>query len=237
MDLNFIKVKKNLKNDKKYNYYFRFYYISVYIWSFDFIANQEYENGTVRSDTIQYFFAQDKTAILIKAGGNQPDLRLIFSEKDSIITGLYEYKNNKAGYILPMNEKYWSGMRYALRDYGTGHSTTLDTTGTKKVIKEVDFYEMRCDNEIFTGTFWITQEIEISLVQILGYQTVGAGENTSEVEMLDACGLKGLSIETILIDKKRNSKIKLFTKNFKKEFTDSIFNTKGYILSDMRKTE
>ncbi|RDK86992.1 hypothetical protein [Marinirhabdus gelatinilytica] len=202
--------------------------------SFDFIATQQYLNGNVRSDTIQYFFAEEKLAIIIKAGGNQPDLRLLFQPADSTITGLFEHNGNKGGYILPMNQKYWPGMHYALQDYGTGPRTQLNYTGTQKEINGTVCNEIICESEKYDASLFIAPEVELSLVQVLAYQSVGAGEGTEAVDFLSDCGVQGFAVESTIKDKTRNATITLTIKNISPKIPETVFNTKGFQLSEVK---
>jgi len=106
-----------------------------FIGSFDLIANQDYPNGTTRSDTVSYFFGMHETAILIHAGKNQPDMRMVINPTDSTITGLFEMQGKKGGYVLPMNDRYWPGMRHALEATSNTVQPGKDPLGDSKMIE------------------------------------------------------------------------------------------------------
>ncbi len=203
--------------------------------SFDLVMTQESASGNMRQDTIAYYFAETKTAIIIRAKGNQPDLRLVFVPADSTITGLFEMNEKKGGYILPMNDKYWPGMQYALRDFGTGPRMNLNDTESKETINGILCHEMKCESEKYDVSLYIAPEIELSLVQVLAYQSVGAGEDTEAVDMLNACGVQGFAMRSIVSDKKRDATITLAIQNMSSEVPERIFSTEGYSISDMRK--
>ncbi|MBZ0328238.1 MAG: hypothetical protein K8F54_11570 [Altibacter sp.] len=203
--------------------------------SFDLIITQVYNNGNQRIDSISYYFNETKTAIIIHAEQNQPDLRLVFSPADTTITGLFEIKDTKGGYILPMNEKNWPAMHYALREYGTGPRTKLNYTGEQKEINGLWCSEINCESEEFEISVWGTNTIELTLIQLLAYQTVGAGEDTKAIDMLDKCGIQSFAIETILRGKNDKPDLSLKVENLSKEVDTTIFSAKGHILSDMRK--
>lgn len=205
--------------------------------SFDLITSQVNKNGIQRVDSISYYFGETKTAIIMRAGGKQPDLRLIFHPADSTITGLFELKGNKGGYILPMNEKYWPGMQYALRDYRTGPRTELNYTGEQKEIEGYECLEIVCESEDFNISFWGTNSIELTLVQLMAYHTVGAGEDTKNIDMLEACGIQSFVMETILKGKNDNPNIILKVENLSRELDTTIFSTEGHTISDMRKSK
>tara|TARA_R100000935_G_scaffold58415_2_gene95399 strand:+ start:81264 stop:81953 length:690 start_codon:yes stop_codon:yes gene_type:complete len=206
--------------------------------SFDLITAQINSNGNVRSDTISYFFTEDKTAIIMHAGGNQPDMRLVFTPADSTIVGLFEMKGKKSGYILNMNDKQWPGMHYALQEYGTGPRIQLNYTGNKKEINGYSCVETTCENEKFDISFWFAENIEISLTQAFAYQTVGSGGEMEPIEMLSKCGVQALSLETLLKGKEGNPTINITVENFSEEIIDTaVFSSKGHKVTDMRKVQ
>ncbi len=203
--------------------------------SFDLIVTQNYQNGNERMDTLSYYFGTEKTALIIHAKGNQPDLRLVFHEADSTIIGLYEQNGRKGGYILPMNDKYWPAMRYALSDYGIGPRTKLNMTNEKKEVNGIRCTEMRCENDMYDVLLWVAGEIELSLVQVLAYQGVGAGEDISHIEMLDACGVQGFVMEMELKSKMDKADVLVRVANMTDTVSDTIFDTHEHQLSDLRK--
>jgi hypothetical protein len=99
------------------------------------VATQHYKNDNVRSDTVLYHFGKHKTALVIHPQGNQPGIRLIFSPQDTTITGLFEINGKMGGYILPMDEAHWPGMRYALQPSGAEIFRPLKRTGQTREIQ------------------------------------------------------------------------------------------------------
>lgn len=208
-----------------------------YTGSFDLVTGPEYGSQDNKSDTLSYYFGEAKTALIIHARGNQPDLRLVFSPKDSTITGLFEMNGKKGGYILPMNLKYWPAMDYALTDYGTGPRKQLDMGIEQKEINGYQCSEMACKNEEFEGAFWIANEIEMSLVQVMAYRTVGAGKDTGAVEMLAKCGIQGFSMLAKLRLFEKKDVVMLSIINMSDTFDEAVFSTEGHTLADMREEE
>ncbi|MDC8000493.1 hypothetical protein POV26_05565 [Aequorivita todarodis] len=205
--------------------------------SFELKISQESSSGNKHSDSVSYFFGKDKTAIIIHAGGNQPDLRLVFSPADSTITGLFEMNGKKGGYILPMNNKYWPTMKYASGEKDVLSNSEVNYTENRKEINGYSTQEIFCGNEEIDATFWVAKEIELSLTQVMAYQFVGAGKDGEEIETLANCGIKGLALYTTLFDKKRNGSIILQIENLSKKIDAEVFNTEGHELSDMRKSK
>lgn len=202
--------------------------------SFDLKISQERSSGNRHTDSISYFFGEDKTSIIIRAGGNQPDLQLIFNPTDSIITGLFETNGKKGGYILPMNEKYWPTMKYATGEKDIVSNSELNHTERKKDINSYITHEVSCSNDKMDATFWIAEEIELSLTQVMAYQFVGSGKEGEDIKIIADCGIKGLALYTNLFDKQRNSTIILQIVNLSTEIDSEIFNTEGHELMDMR---
>ncbi|MCW8980569.1 MAG: hypothetical protein OQJ83_04210 [Altibacter sp.] len=202
--------------------------------SFDLKISQERSSGNRHTDSISYFFGEDKTSIIIRTGGNQPDLQLIFNPTDSIITGLFETNGKKGGYILPMNEKYWPTMKYATGEKDIVSNSELNYTERKKDINSYITHEVSCSNDKMEATLWIAEEIELSLTQVMAYQFVGSGKEGEDIKIIADCGIKGLALYTNLFDKQRNSTIILQIVNLSTEIDSEIFNTEGHELMDMR---
>jgi hypothetical protein len=211
-------------------------YTQSFTGSFDLITAQVNANGHVRDNTISFYFSETQTAIIMHAKGNQPEMRLIFTPADSTIVGLFEVNGTKSGYILPMNEKQWPGMHYALRDYGTGPKTQLNYTGDQKEINGYTCAEATCESDDYDINFWFTEDIELSLTQVFAYQTVGSGGEMKPIEMLSKCGVQALAMQTLLTKKEGTTSISITIQHFSKESVDpAIFSSEGYTLSDMRK--
>ncbi|QIE58870.1 hypothetical protein G5B37_04625 [Rasiella rasia] len=209
-------------------------YCQSFTGSFDFVVAQENQNGNVRTDTVSYFFSKNQTAIIIHAKKNE-DLRLLFNPTDSTITGLYELNGTKGGYILPMNKKYWPGMHHALLNDSLDTIQQKESFGDTKRINEYDCHEISCNNANYEGTFWTTDKIAINLIQILAYQSVGAGEDTDFIDMLSDCGVSEFAMEASFNDKKRESQITARIINLSDTINTAAFSVEGHLLSDMRK--
>ena len=205
-----------------------------FIGQFQCITSQESQNGNTRIDTMNYFFGKEKTALIIKAGGNQPDLRLVFSKADSTITGLFKNNGKKGGYILPMNKKYWPAIEIALPK-ANNTEETFKISSDEKMIDGYVCHYLECTTEEFTGNFWMTPEIPLTLPQILAYSFVGAGEETSELDWLLTCEAQHFILLAEIEDKKRNARITIQIQNIDNSVNDAMFNMEDYSLMDMRK--
>ena len=82
--------------------------------SFDLIVGQANQSENVDQNSVSYFIGKDKSAIIVRPGQNQPDMKMIFDFSKKTITNLFEINGKKGGYILPMNEEYWPGITTAL---------------------------------------------------------------------------------------------------------------------------
>ncbi|MCH2490772.1 MAG: DUF4412 domain-containing protein [Flavobacteriales bacterium] len=199
--------------------------------SFDLVLEQIRENGNSLGDTLSYYFGKEKTALIIHAKGNQPDLRLVFNPADETITGLFEINDKKGGYELPMNDKYWPGMKYATRPYGTGPRKELQYTGTVKEIQGYTCREVLGKIEEYNARMWVAEDIPLTMTQVLGYQTVGAGESSKEVELFDKFGVEGLPLELYLESTQGKGTIFIQLVNFEKEFDAAVLSTDGHTFS------
>ena len=199
--------------------------------SFNLVVSQQYKNGNERSDTLSYLFGKDKTALIIHAKRNQPDLRLVFNPKDSTITGLFEQNGRKGGYILPMNEKYWPGMQVATRDYGTGPRTKLNYTGKTKVIEGYQTREVLAENDEYTANLWLPEAIELNMGSVFAYQSVGAGKDTKELELFDQFGVEGFPLELFLKSKTGRADVVIRVLNISEKINPSIFSSEGHTLN------
>lgn len=202
--------------------------------SFNLVVTQHYKNGNETNDTLSYFFGKNKTALIVHTKGNEPDLRLVFSPTDSIITGLFEMNGEKGGYILPMNEKFWPGMQTALRDFGTGPRTKLKYSGDSKTIEGFETREVLTENDEYTARFWMPSEIELNMAAVLAYQSVGAGKSTKEIELMEQFNVEGLPLEMHLKSKSDKADVLVRVINISESFDESIFSTEGYKLAKVR---
>ncbi|RFN57929.1 hypothetical protein [Marixanthomonas ophiurae] len=206
-------------------------YSQKFTGSFDLVVSQQYDNGNQRGDTLSYFFGKDKTALIIHAKRNQPDLRLIFNVQDSTITGLFEHNGIKGGYILPMNDKYWPGMNVAMRDYGTGPRTKLNYTGKTKEIEGYQTREVLAVNGEYTASLWMPEAIELNMGSVLAYQSVGAGKDAKEIELFDQFGVEGLPLEMLLKSKTGRADVIIRVIHISKTVDENIFSSEGYSIS------
>ncbi|PVW15806.1 hypothetical protein [Marixanthomonas spongiae] len=199
--------------------------------SFDLIISLHYKNENQRSDTLSYTFGKTKTALVIHTKRNQPDLRLVFNSKDSTITGLFDHKGKKGGYILPMNSTYWPAMDVAMRDYGTGPRTTLNYTGKTKEIEGHQTREVLAENEAYSASLWLPEAIELHMGSVLAYQSVGAGKDTEAVELFDQFGVEGLPLLMHLTSKTGRADVVLRVENLSETVDPAIFSSEGHSLS------
>ena len=199
--------------------------------SFDLVATQHYTNGNVRSDTISYYFGNEKTAILIYGRRNDPDMRMVFSPLDTTITSLFEMRSKKGGFILPMDEEHWPGMPQALRLHGTEPHEELNYTGEEKIIEGFTCKEVLAANDDYTAKLWLAEGILLSMTHVLSYQSVGKGKSKKEIELFDQLGVEGLPLELYLKSKKGKANVTLHLINFNETFDENIFSTEGHTLS------
>lgn len=199
--------------------------------SFDLVATQQYPNGNERSDTISYYFGGNMTAILIYGRRNDPDMRMVFNQKDTTITSLYEMNGKKGGFILPMDELHWPGMPQAFRPIDTRASSALNFTRKEKTIEGYNCKEVLAENDDYSATLWIAEDIPLSMTHVLSYQSVGKGKSNKETELFDQFGIDGLPLEMILKSKKEKADVTMHLVNFKEPVDEAIFSTEGHSLS------
>lgn len=203
----------------------------TFVGSFDFIASQDYPNGTTRSDTISYFFGIRETAVLIHSRNNQPDMRLVINPADSTITGLFEIQGNKGGYVLPMNEQYWPGMRHAFPPAGSTVQSAKTPSGDSKIIEGYSCRKVLTESIDYSAELWMTDEIPLSMPQLLSYQAIGAGKSQKEVEQFNQFKVSGLPLEMTLTSKKGKANVTIRLSNFRKSVDESIFSKEGHKLA------
>ena len=199
--------------------------------SFDMITMHNYPHGNERIDTISYFFGSEKTALIIYGKRKDPDLRMVFSPGDSTITSLFEMNGRKGGFILPMDEKHWPGMKYALRPQGSGPNKTLRYTGKESVLEGFDCKEILADNGKYSARMMISEDVELSMTSIFSYQSVGAGKSEDESKMFDEFGVQDLVLELNLESKEEKGNVIIRLQNFKEDVPDKILSTEGYSLT------
>ena len=202
---------------------------SEYVGRFDLIASQINSSENKRSDTIEYYFAQTKTAIVIHGRKTDEKLRLIFDFNDSTITGLYELNGNKGGYILPIDEKHWPGLPDSkFIPKKLNEEKNIDYTGVESKIEGMSCKEILTENSEYSARMMITNDINLSMFQILSYQSVGKGKSRKELDLFKGFGVTALPIILELKGKDKKMDIKLSLSNFENEFDESIFSSEGY---------
>ena len=77
----------------------------------------------------------------------------------------------------------------------------------------------------------MTEEIPLSMVQVLSYQAIGAGKSLKELEQFEEFGVYGLPLEMNLTSKKGKANVAIRLVNFQKTVDPSIFSREGHTLS------
>ena len=203
----------------------------TFFGSFDLVVTHYYPNGNERCDTISYFFGREKTAIIMYGRRRDPDMRMVFSPKDSTITSLFEMNGRKGGYILRMDDKHWPGMQYALRPIGAGPRKKLNYTGNETVLRGYLCREVLAENGEYSAKIMVAEDINLSMSSVFSYQSVGAGKSQDESELFDKFGIQELPLELDLKSKKGKANVLIRVVNFKESVSDTIFSTQGYSLS------
>lgn len=201
--------------------------------SFDLYATLTYKNDRKSSDTINYYITDTKTAIYIHTPSNQPDMKMIFDFVDSTITSLFEMNGKKGGYILPMDDDHWPGLPESKSNTGTLTQQESFYTGESKVIDGLECKEAKVEDENYEVTLWLYEGYELSMLQVLSYQSVGKGKSKKELKMFEKFGINSLPIEMELISKTGKADVIIKLVNFKENVPDDIFSTEGHNLSKM----
>lgn len=199
--------------------------------SFDLHATLTYKNDRKSSDTINYYFTETKTAIYIHTPSNQPDMKMIFDFVDSTITSLFEVNGKKSGFILPMDEKHWPGLPESKSNTSTLVKQKSFYTGETKVIDGLECKEAKVEDDNYEVTLWLYEGYELSMLQVLSYQSVGKGKSKKELEMFEKFGINSLPIEMELISKTGKADVIIKLVNFQDNVPDDIFSTEGHNLS------
>ncbi|MBD3630401.1 DUF4412 domain-containing protein [Cyclobacterium sp.] len=207
--------------------------LEPFVGSFDLVASQNFPNGNTRADTMSFYFGCEKTAIIIHAKGSQPDMRMVFHPSDASITALFEMKGQKGGYVLPMNDKYWPGIKHAKGQVEAKTSAQPTYTGETRTIEGYSCEKVLAESSDYKAEMWITKDIPLSMMQILSYQTVGAGKSQDELEQFGQFGVKGLPLQVNLSSKQGKAAVQLNLINFQDSVEDAIFSTQGDKLSNV----
>lgn len=199
--------------------------------SFDLLTTHHYPNGNTRHDTISYFFGKEKTAVIVYGKRKDPDMRMVFSPKDSTITCLFEMNGRKGGYILPMDDKHWPGMQYALRPFDSGPRKELEYTGKKKVVEGFSCKEVLAENGKYSAKMMLAEDMKLSMSSVFSYQSVGAGKSQDESDLFDKFGVQELPLVLDLTSKEGKANVTIRLVNFNESVNDAVFSTDGHSLS------
>ena len=181
-----------------------------FVGSFDLISIQKYKNGNVRYDTLNYEFFEDTTIITVQAKGNQPDIKMIFDFKDSTISTSFKINGRDGGYTLPMDLEHWPGMISS----GTKDRNAIDKTAESKEIENYTTYKQTAISDDYEAELWVTDEHNLSMLQILSYQSVGKGKSKKELEMFNKFELYNLPLLMMLKSKKGKADVEIKLINF-----------------------
>ena len=100
----------------------------------------------------------------------------------------------------------------------------ITATGKTKMIEGYNCKEIISENEESTADLWTTDELGLSMTDMLGF----AGKTNDPVYG------NAISLETTISNKKDNSKTVMYIKNIKKySVPDSQFSTEGYQIMEM----
>ncbi len=199
--------------------------------SFDLYATLTYQNGEENIDTINYYITETKSAIYIHPPRNQPDMKMIFDFVDSTITSLFEMNGKKGGFILPMDEKHWPGLPESQSNTSTLTQQESLYTGETREIDGLECKEAKVEDENYEVTLWLYEGFELSMLQVLSYQSVGKGKSKKELKMFEKFGINSLPIEMELKSKMGSADVNIRLVNFQDDVPDAIFSTAGHTLS------
>jgi len=181
-----------------------------FVGSFDLVSEQTYKNGNVRHDTLNYSFEVDKTIMTIRARGNQPDMKMIFDFADSTIKTEFVMRGKPGGYTLPMNLEYWPGMnRSASKEH-----TDIDKSLESREIEGIDVYKVVASSNDYDAELWVTDKYNLSMLQVLSYQSVGKGKSKKELELFEKFKLYNLPLIMKLESKNGKADVMIRLINF-----------------------
>ncbi|GAB2992284.1 hypothetical protein [uncultured Cyclobacterium sp.] len=201
--------------------------------SFDLVVRHHYPNGNERNDTISYFLGKEKSAMIIYGKRRDPDMRMVFNKQDSTITNLFEMNGKKGGYILPMNEKHWPGMQYALRPFNSGPRKKLNYTGKETTLEGYHCREVKAEIEEYAATMMLAEDIKLSMSSVFSYQSVGAGKSQDESNLFDKFGVQELPLLLNLKSKEGKADVVIRVVNIKKTIPDTVLSTAGHTLNSV----
>ncbi len=182
-----------------------------FIGSFDLVSEQTYKNGNVRHDTLKYSFAENKTTMIILAKGNPREMKMIFNFADSTIKTEFVMNGKQGGYTLPMDLEHWPGMP---RSY-TIEQSALDKSSENKLIEGIETYKVTASSNDYDAELWVTDKYNLSMLQVLSYQSVGKGKSKKELELFEEFELYNLPLLMKLKSKKGKADVVIRLVNFK----------------------
>lgn len=202
----------------------------AFVGSFTMSVSQAYKNGKERSTNMGFALAKDKTAMKIAAQGNDPEIKLIFDFPAKTITQLFEMNGKKSGFILPMDMEHWPGMAYAKGEVAPTAKAEVKRTGQKKSIEGHACEEVLAENDQYQFQMWVAPGLNLSMTELLAYQSVGKGESREEVEMMAAMNLKGFPMEMKLTSKTDKADVHILISDINNEVGPEAFSTEGHEL-------
>ncbi len=155
---------------------------------------------------------------------------MVFDPTEKTITALFEMNGKKGGYTLPMDEEHWPGLPQSQREYGTGPRSTLNYTEKTKEIEGHKTREVLAESEDYSAALWLAEDIELNMLRVLSYQSVGKGKSKKEIEIFGQFGVDGFPLEMHLKSKAGGADVAIFIKNISEDFNEEIFSSAGHDL-------
>ncbi len=194
--------------------------------SFVLVSTQTNGSGVARTDSITYHFQGANTAIVMHGHNNEPGVRLIFDPAARTITQLFEMNGRKGGFVFPMSEKRWPGMVYS--EHNPDAESDLRFTGKTRLIEGHSCREVHLANEEYAATAWVAEEIPLSLLRVLSYQSVGVGKSTYGADLLAQMGMKGLPMELQFKSLTDKPDVLVRIMNYRDSADPGMFSSEGY---------
>lgn len=170
--------------------------------------------------------------MVIHGRGGQPDVRMLFDPSAKTITQLFQMNGRRGGFLFPMTEQRWPGMKYAdaLPSVEVGEAAY---TGRERSIEGHLCRELQAVNDKYNATVWVAEDIPLSMLRVFSYQSVGAGKSTEEAELYRQMSIKGFPLEMQLTSTTGKPDVVLRVVRLTDHVDPGVFSTEGYAVSEV----
>lgn len=185
-----------------------------------------------RIDKVVYAITDKKVALTFEQAGNQK-MQMIYDQTAHTITSYTSGANsNKIATVMNMSsEQIYQFAERATAPTNLKYPSVVSTDE----VKNIAGYECRkyvVETPKYVMTLWATDKIRINIAQLMTYMGAKASSYDAD-QVIYLNGENGTALETEMVHKITNDKLKLSIQDLQKSVGHATFDLSGYSIQDM----